>query len=32
VETAGYSLDQRDDLIEVVRARIEKLREGFSKP
>ena len=27
VETAGYSLDQRDDLIDVVRARIEKLRE-----
>ena len=32
VETAGYNLDQRDELIDVVRARIEKLREGFSKP
>jgi 1-acyl-sn-glycerol-3-phosphate acyltransferase len=32
VETAGYNLDQRDQLIDVVRARIEKLREGFSKP
>ena len=31
VETAGYNLDQRDELIEVVRARIETLREGFSK-
>ena len=26
VETTGYSLDDRDDLIEVVRARIEELR------
>ena len=32
VETSGYSLDDRDDLIEVVRERIEKLREGFSRP
>jgi 1-acyl-sn-glycerol-3-phosphate acyltransferase len=32
VETTGYTLDDRDDLIEVVRARIETLREGFSKP
>jgi 1-acyl-sn-glycerol-3-phosphate acyltransferase len=32
VETAGYTLDERDELIEVVRARIETLREGFSKP
>jgi 1-acyl-sn-glycerol-3-phosphate acyltransferase len=29
VETKGMSLDERDDLIEIVRARIEKLREGF---
>jgi 1-acyl-sn-glycerol-3-phosphate acyltransferase len=27
VETAGYTLDQRDELIEVVRARIEDLRK-----
>jgi 1-acyl-sn-glycerol-3-phosphate acyltransferase len=32
VETAGYTLDERDQLIEVVRERIEKLREGFSRP
>src|ERR671912_219452 len=32
VETAGYALDDRDQLIEVVRERIEKLREGFSRP
>jgi len=32
VETTGYTLDDRDELIDVVRARIEKLREGFSKP
>jgi 1-acyl-sn-glycerol-3-phosphate acyltransferase len=31
VETTGYSLDDRDELIEVVRDRIEKLREGFPK-
>jgi 1-acyl-sn-glycerol-3-phosphate acyltransferase len=28
VETTGYSLDDRDDLIEVVRARIEELRRS----
>lgn len=28
VETAGYTLDQRDELIEVVRARIEDLRRS----
>ena len=32
VETSGYSLDDRDALIEVVRERIERLREGFSRP
>jgi hypothetical protein len=32
VETTGFALDDRDDLIEVVRERIEKLREGFSRP
>jgi 1-acyl-sn-glycerol-3-phosphate acyltransferase len=29
VETAGLSLDDRDDLIEIVRARIEALRHGM---
>jgi 1-acyl-sn-glycerol-3-phosphate acyltransferase len=29
VETAGFTLDDRDQLIDIVRARIEKLREGF---
>jgi hypothetical protein len=28
VETAGYTLDDRDELIEVVRARIEELRRS----
>jgi 1-acyl-sn-glycerol-3-phosphate acyltransferase len=28
VETAGMTLDQRDDLIEIVRAKIEELRRG----
>jgi 1-acyl-sn-glycerol-3-phosphate acyltransferase len=28
VETAGMSLDQRDDLIEIVRTRIEELRQS----
>ncbi len=28
VETAGYSLDDRDALIEIVRARIEALRNS----
>jgi 1-acyl-sn-glycerol-3-phosphate acyltransferase len=29
VETAGMSLDQRDELIEIVRARIEELRQDL---
>jgi 1-acyl-sn-glycerol-3-phosphate acyltransferase len=32
VETAGMSLDDRDDLIEVVRARIEQLRSRTHDP
>ena len=28
VETAGLSLDDRDELIEIVRARIEELRKS----
>lgn len=32
VETAGFTTDDRDLLIEIVRQRIEKLREGFSRP
>ena len=30
VETAGFSVDDRDLLIEIVRERIEKLRTGFA--
>jgi 1-acyl-sn-glycerol-3-phosphate acyltransferase len=32
IETAGYTLDDRDQLIEIVRARIEELRQWSGSP
>ena len=32
IETSGYTLDDRDQLIEIVRARIEELRQWSGSP